>query len=119
MDALPRPLVPRRWRSDHRADLAAQVPPTEAELVVEVGVKVAEYRGFLDHRYSRARWPCSRRGWRIEQAASTRRSSSTPQPLILVPSEARGPARQLVEAINQLEERERLRATFYFYQRPS
>ena len=91
-------------------------PPTEAEIAEEVGVEDSEYRGFLD-QYSRAQVASLEA--RLEDRSGT--ECGTP----VEDSSAADPQSQanledlraqLVSAINQLEERERLVATFNFYE---
>lgn len=93
-------------------------PPTEAEVAKEVGVEVAEYRGFLD-QYSRAQVASldarlevvDRPG--VEYGAMVEDSSTVDPQSQANLEEVRA---QLAGAISQLEERERLVATFYFYE---
>ncbi len=92
--------------------------PTEAEIAGELGIEVEEYHNFLD-QYSRAQVVSlearleveGRSG--VEYGALVRDlSAADPQ------SQAdNGDLRaQLIAAIGELEERERLVATFYFYE---
>lgn len=92
-------------------------PPPEAEIAGEVGMEVAEYRGFLD-RYSRIQVtsleprlgtdgpPDTEHGALVEDPSVNPRSQANLEEL----------RSQLVGAISELEERERLVATFYFYE---
>jgi RNA polymerase sigma factor FliA len=92
--------------------------PTEVEIAEEAGVEVGEYRGFLD-QYSRAQVaslearsevgdkPGIEYGVLVEDV-----SAVDPQSQANV-EELRS---QLVGAISELEERERLVVTFYFYE---
>ncbi len=90
--------------------------PTEAEIAEEVGVEVAEYRGFLD-QYSQAQVASLEArledGSGIEYGALVAGSSAVDPQSQANLEDLRA---QLVGAINQLEERERLVATFYFYE---
>jgi RNA polymerase sigma factor FliA len=93
-------------------------PPTEAEIAGEVGIKVAEYHAFLD-RYSRAHVASLEArleadgGPGIEYGALVEDSSAVdPQSQVNL-EDLRA---QLIDAIGRLEERERLVATFYFYE---
>ena len=92
--------------------------PTEGEIAEQVGIKVEEYRNFLD-QYSRAQVVSlearldveGRSG--VEYGALVRDvSAADPQ------SQAdNGDLRaHLIAAIGELEERERVVATFYFYE---
>ncbi len=93
-------------------------PPTETEIAGEVGLEVGEYHDFLD-QYSRAHVvslearlevdgkPGIEYGALVEDTAAVDPQSQAN--LVDLRS-------QLVEAIGQLEERERLVATFYFYE---
>ncbi len=90
--------------------------PTEAEIAEEVGLEVSEYRGFLD-QYSRAQVASLEA--RLEDRSGTENgtlvedfSAADPQSQANL-EDLRA---QLVGAINRLEERERLVATFYFYE---
>jgi RNA polymerase sigma factor for flagellar operon FliA len=92
--------------------------PTEAEIAGELGIEVEEYHNFLD-QYSRAQVVSlearldveGRSG--IEYGALVRDlSAADPQSQANI-----GDLRaQLTAAIGELEERERLVATFYFYE---
>ncbi len=118
--------VPRRHRRRAREVEQATVrltqklrrTPTEVEIAEEAGIEVEEYRGFLD-QYSRAQVaslearpeggdkPGIEYGALVEDA-----SAVDPQSQANV-EELRS---QLVGAISELEERERLVVTFYFYE---
>jgi RNA polymerase sigma factor for flagellar operon FliA len=93
-------------------------PPTEAEIAEESGMEVVEYRGFLD-QYSRAQVAS------LEARLEAGGGSSTEYEAFIEDSSAVDPQSQanreevraqLAGAIGQLEERERLVATFYFYE---
>ncbi len=118
--------VPRRHRRRAREVEQATVrltqklrrTPTEVEIAEEAGIDVEEYRGFLD-QYSRAQVaslearpevgdkPGTEYGALVEDV-----SAVDPQSQANV-EELRS---QLVGAISELEERERLVVTFYFYE---
>jgi RNA polymerase sigma factor for flagellar operon FliA len=93
-------------------------PPTEAEIAGEVGIKVAEYHAFLD-RYSRAQVASLEArmeadgGLGIEYGALVEDSSAVDPQSQASLEDLRA---QLIDAIGRLEERERLVATFYFYE---
>ena len=89
-------------------------PPTEAEIAGEVGIEVAEYQDFLN-QYSRAHF--------VSLEANDRTGVEYRE-LIKDPA-ALGPQSQVdagdlraqrIAAIDELDERERLVATFYFYE---
>lgn len=118
--------VPRRARLRAQEIEAATLrltqelrrPPMEAEITEEVGMSIAEYRAFLD-RYSRA-YVIS-----LEARAEVDGGAGMEYGVLLEDSSAVDPQSrasfeelrvQLVGAISELEERERLIATFYFYE---
>ena len=118
--------VPRRVRSrareveKARTKLAQELrrPPTEAEIAEEVEMEVAEYHDFLG-KYSRAHVASlearieSEEGPGIEYGALVGDSSADdPQSRASI-QDLRV---QLTGAIGQLEEREKLITTFYFYE---
>jgi len=93
-------------------------PPTEDEIADEVGMGVEEYRGFLD-QYSRAQVAS------LEARLDTEGGTIGEYGSLLVDSTATDPQSQanleelrahLIDAIGNLEEQERLVATFYFYE---
>lgn len=101
-------LTQKLWRS-----------PTEAEIVDEMGVSITKYRSFLG-QWSRARVT----SWEARSEIDSKRTgieyeASVEDPLDVDPQtqanleELRA---HLVDAISELEERERLVATFYVYQ---
>jgi RNA polymerase sigma factor for flagellar operon FliA len=118
--------VPRRVRMRAQEVEAAKVrlaqrfrrAPTEAEIARELGLEIGEYRDFLD-QYSRA-----------QVASLEARLEVDGQPgieygALLQDTAAADPQSranledlraQLVDAIGTLEERDRLVATFYFYE---
>lgn len=118
--------VPRRVRAHVQQTEIAKVrvtqqlrrPPTEEELARAVGVSVQKHRTMLD-QYSRAAvWSLeariesedgagSRYGELVEDGAAT-----DPQDAV----ERNETRMRLVEALERLAERERLVATFYFYE---
>lgn len=118
LDAGPRPRAcPGGGEGHDQVDPEAQAPPTEAEIAAEVCMGVAEYRGFLD-QHSRAQVASL-------EARLEDRPGSVEHGALLEDSSAVNPQSQanieetrvqLVDAISQLEERERLVATFYFYE---
>jgi RNA polymerase sigma factor for flagellar operon FliA len=117
--------VPRRIRLRAQQVEAARTKltqelrrsPTETEIARELGIGIGEYHGFLD-QYSRAQvaslearlevdgQPGIEYGALVEDVAAVDPQSHTN--LIDLRS-------QLVEAVGRLEDRERLVATFYFY----
>ena len=120
--------VPRSVRSrareveEAKAKLAQELrrPPTQAEIAEKADMEVAEYHDFLD-RYSRAQLASlearleigggEKTGveWRMlveDTSAVDPQSQANLQDLRV----------QLADAIGQLEERERLITTFYFYE---
>ena len=94
-------------------------PPTEVEIARESGMEVAEYRGFIDRWHSRAQvtslearmeaeeGPGAEYGVFVEDYSAVDPQSQANR------EELRA---QLAEAINELDERERLVATYYFYE---
>ncbi len=91
--------------------------PTETEIAGEVGMKVEEYRAFLD-QYSRAQVAS------LEARLHTEDGTVGEYGSLVMDASAGDPQSQanleemrahLIEAIGGLEERERLVATFYFY----
>ncbi len=118
--------VPRRVRVRAQEVEAATVlltqelrrAPTEDEIAGEVGIEVEEYHNFLD-QYSRAQVVSLEArldvegGSGVEYGALVRDlSAADPQSQANI-----GDLRaQLIAAIGELEERERLVATFYFYE---
>ena len=93
-------------------------PPTEGEIAEEVGMGVEEYRGFLD-QYSRAQVAS------LEARLDTESGTIGEYGSLLVDAAAPDPQSQanleelrthLIDAIDGLEEQERLVATFYFYE---
>ena len=118
--------VPRRVRTRAReverakAKLSQDLlrPPTEGEVAEEVGMGVEEYRGFLD-QYSRAQVAS------LEARLDTESGTIGEYRSLLVDASAPDPQSQanleelrahLIDAIDGLEEQERLAATFYFYE---
>ena len=118
--------VPRRVRMRAQQVEAARTKltqelkrcPTEGEIAEELGIGIAEYHGFLD-QYSRAqitsldarldvddKWSIEY-GALVEDVAADDPQSHTD--LVDLRS-------QLVDAVSRLEDRERLVATFYFYE---
>ncbi len=96
-------------------------PPTGAEIAKETGMEAAEYREFLD-QYSRARVvSLEARSSEANGASSGGVEYRSPvEDSSAVDPQSRANLEelrtQLVEAISGLEERERLVATFYFYE---
>lgn len=93
-------------------------PPSEGEIADEVGMGVEEYRGFLD-QYSRAQVAS------LEARLDTEGGTIGEYGSLLVDAAATDPQSQanleelrahLIDAIGDLEEQERLVATFYFYE---
>jgi RNA polymerase sigma factor FliA len=118
--------VPRRIRSRAREVEKARIklaqelrrPPTEAEIAEEAEMEVAEYHDFLG-KYSRAHVASlearleAEGGSGIEYGALVGDSSAIdPQSQ----AELEDLRAQLVNVIGQLEDRERLITTFYFYE---
>jgi len=118
--------VPRRLRSraqeiertTSRLTQKLKRPPTEDEIAEEVGMEVAEYHDFLD-QYSRAQVASLDKRLEvdgkpgIEYGALVEDSSAVDPQSQANLEELRA---QLVDAIDRLEERERIVATFYFYE---
>src|SRR5215210_1644282 len=118
--------VPRRVRSraqeiertTTRLTQKLKRPPTEDEIAEEMGMEVAEYHDFLD-QYSRAQVASLDRRLEvdgkpgIEYGALVEDSSAVDPQSQANLEDLRA---QLVEAIDRLEERERIVATFYFYE---
>ncbi len=118
--------VPRRVRLHAQAVEKATMkltqelkrPPTEAEIASEMGVEVAEYRGFIE-QYSRAQVASLEARLESDGRPGVEYGTLVEDPSALDPQsqanleEIRA---QLIEAIGKLEERERLVATFYFYE---
>ena len=118
--------VPRRVRLRAQEIEAATVrltqdlrrPPTEAEIAGEAGLDVGAYHDFLD-QYSRAQVAS------LEARLEVDGKPGIEYGALLEDSAAVDPQSQanledlraqLIDAIGQLEERERLVATFYFYE---
>jgi RNA polymerase sigma factor for flagellar operon FliA len=92
--------------------------PTEAEIAGKVGMDIAEYHEFLD-RYSRAHVVSLEARMEGDGRHGTEYGAAVADPLAIDPQSQAddGDLRdQLVAAIGELEERERLVATFYFYE---
>jgi RNA polymerase sigma factor for flagellar operon FliA len=118
--------VPRRIRLRAREVERATIrltqklrrPPTEAEIAREVGMEITEYRGFLD-QYSRAQVTSLEGRLGTDGSPGIEHRALVEDPSAVNPQsqanleELRS---QLVSAISELEERERLVATFYFYE---
>ncbi len=93
-------------------------PPVEAEIPGELGMEVAEYRDFLE-RYSRAQLASLEARLETDGAPGLEYGALVEDPSAVDPQSRENLEdlrSQLVEAISQLEERERLVATFYFYE---
>jgi RNA polymerase sigma factor for flagellar operon FliA len=118
--------VPRRIRSRAREVERARIklsqelrrPPTEAEIAEEAEMEVADYYDFLD-KYSRAHVASLEARLEADGESGTEYGA-----LIGDPSAADPQSRanlqdlraQLTDAIDRLEDRERLITTFYFYE---
>jgi RNA polymerase sigma factor for flagellar operon FliA len=118
--------VPRRVRLRAQEIEAAKVkliqelrrPPTEAEIAGEVGIKVAEYHDFLE-RYSRAQVASLEARSEVDGGPGIEYGAFIEDSLAVDPqsqANLEDLRAQLIDAIGLLEERERLVATFYFYE---
>ncbi len=118
--------VPRRIRSRAREVEKARIklaqelrrPPTEAEIAEEAGMEVAQYHDFLG-KYSRAHVISLEARLKVEGGSGIEygalvgdSSADDPQSRASL-QDLRA---QLADAIGQLEEREKLITTFYFYE---
>jgi RNA polymerase sigma factor FliA len=118
--------VPRRVRSRAREVEKARIklaqelrrPPTEAEIAEEADMEVAEYHDFLS-KYSRARVASLEARLETDGGAGVEYGALVGDSLAVDPQfqvDLEDLRAQLVNAIGQLEERERLVTTFYFYE---
>ena len=92
--------------------------PTENEIAGEVGLELGEYHDFLD-RYSRAQVASLEARMEVDGKPGIEYGALVEDTAAIDPQSQANLAdlrSQLVEAIGQLEERERLVATFYFYE---
>ena len=92
--------------------------PTENEIAGEVGLELGEYHDFLD-RYSRAQVASLEARMEVDGKLGVEYGALVEDTAAIDPQSQANLAdlrSQLVEAIGQLEERERLVATFYFYE---
>lgn len=118
--------VPRRVRSRAREVEKARIklaqelrrPPTETEIAEEAEMEVAEYHDFLG-KYSRAHVASLEARLEVEDGSGIEygalvgdSSADDPQSR----ANLQDLRAQLVDAIDQLEEREKLITTFYFYE---
>jgi RNA polymerase sigma factor FliA len=93
-------------------------PPTEVEIARESGMEVAEYRDFID-RYSRAQVTSLEARMEADEGLGAEYGAFIEDPSAVDPQSRANREElrvQLAEAINELEERERLVATYYFYE---
>ncbi len=119
--------VPRRVRlraQEVEADTTRLIqelkcPPTEGEIAEELGIEVAEYHGFLD-QYSRAQVASLEARLEMTYGKAGIEYGALVKDSLAVDPQSQANLEELrthlVEAISELEERERFVATFYFYE---
>lgn len=121
--------VPRRVRARAQEAEAATArltqelgrPPTEVEIAGELGMEVAEYQDFLD-QYSRAHVVSLEARLEANGRTGVEYGALLKDPAALDPQSPQSQAdagdlrAQLIAAIGELDERERLVATFYIYE---
>jgi RNA polymerase sigma factor for flagellar operon FliA len=118
--------VPRRLRAraqeveKAKTSLAQRLrrPATEEEIAAEAGMELAQYRSFLEH-HSRTQLASLDAHGEGDEDPGREYGELTEIPSIVDPQSQANLEElrlQLVEAINKLEERERLVTSFYFYE---
>ena len=94
-------------------------PPSEEEIATEAGMEVAEYRSFLEQHSQAQVASLDARPEGVENPGAEY-GALIGDPSVVVDPQSQANREevrvQLVEAINKLEERERLVTTFYFYE---
>jgi RNA polymerase sigma factor FliA len=118
--------VPRRVRSRAREVERARIklaqelrrPPTETEIAEEAEMEVAEYHDFLG-KYSRTHVASLEARLEVEDGSGVEYGALVGDPSADDPqsrASLQDLRTQLADAIGQLEEREKLITTFYFYE---
>ena len=118
--------VPRRLRTraqeveKARASLAQRLrrPPSEEEIAQEAGMELTEYRSFLE-QHSQAQVASLDAHPEGDEGPGAEHGALMEDPSVVDPQSQTNLEElrvQLVEAINKLEERERLVTSFYFYE---
>ncbi len=120
-DWMPRSIRSRARKIERASIKLAQElrhPPTEAEIAEETDMEVAEYHDFLD-RYSRAHVTSLEARLEADAGSGAEYGALMRDPSVVDPqsqADLEDLRAQLIEAIDWLEERERLVTSFYFYE---